>query len=187
MITTHLSGLLYLEVKTFKDDRGYFRETWRSSQLAEAVGWEVKFCQGNESWSAKPGVIRGLHFQTSPADQAKLVRVNAGAIFDVAVDFRLQSPTFGQWQGFELSAANGASLYIPAGFGHGFCTLNPDTVVSYLVTDYYAPTLEAGIRWDDPELAIDWPVPPEGPLVSLKDAALPLLSEISKNEFFMYT
>lgn len=184
MNTNPSQKLILIETKTFGDDRGYFRETWRSSLLSEMAGKEVKFCQGNESLNVRAGVVRGLHFQLFPAAQAKLVRVNYGAVYDVALDLRVKSPTFGKWQGFELSADNGTSLYIPEGFAHGFCTLEDNTVLSYQVTAYYAPELESGIRWDDPDLAIDWPLPPGGALISPKDAIFPLLSETDKKKLF---
>ena len=146
------------------------------------MGRAIKFVQGNESISLKPGVVRGLHFQKSPFAQAKLVRVNWGAIYDVAVDMRHESPTFGKWWGFELSAESGNSLFIDEGFAHGFCTLAENTVVSYQVTKYYAPDYDAGVKWDDPKLNIKWPLPSEGALVSPKDDALPYLSALTPEE-----
>lgn len=173
-----IEGLQLLGTKTFADHRGYFRETYHQARLERELGRRVEFVQDNESLSLRAGVVRGLHFQRKPHVQAKLVRVTHGAIFDVAVDLRPGSPTFGQWRGFELSAANGAGLFVPEGFAHGFCTLEDDTVVAYKVSDFYAPECDAGLRWNDPEVAVAWPLPAGGAILSDKDAALPLLSEL---------
>ena len=179
-------GLIHLEGHTLTDTRGYFRETWRESRLADVLGRKIKFIQGNESLSLKAGVIRGFHFQKSPFPQAKLVRVNWGAIYDVAVDLRYESPTFGQWWGFELSAENGNSLFIGEGFAHGFCTLLENTVVSYQVTNYYAPECDAGIKWNDPKLNINWLLPPGGAIISSKDETLPCLSDLTPEELKLF-
>ena len=135
------------------------------------------FVQDNHSLSVAVGTVRGLHFQEPPHAQAKLVRCGQGAIFDVAVDIRIGSPTYGRWLGYELSAENGAQLYIPAGFAHGFVTLKPDSEIIYKCSDYYASGSEGSLRWDDPEIGIDWPLANE-PILSDKDAQAPLLSEL---------
>lgn len=155
----------------FGDNRGYFVETYSAPVFAEA-GITATFVQDNQSLSAKAGTLRGLHFQSPPMAQAKLVRVLAGSVFDVVVDIRTGSPTYGQWCSATLTAEGGEQLFIPRGFAHGFCTLEPDTVFSYKVDNVYAVASEGGIAWDDPALAIPWP---EGltPVVSEKDRTLP--------------
>lgn len=166
-----LNGLVVIEGKTFKDDRGYFRETFRVSGLEALIGRPCEFVQDNESCSRK-GVLRGLHFQRPPHAQAKLVRVVHGRIFDVAVDLRSDSTTFGRWVGYELNAENGRQLFIPEGFAHGFLALEDGTVVCYKASDYYAPECEGGIRWDDPDVGVEWPIG-DKPIVSGRDAVLP--------------
>lgn len=157
-----------MEPKTFTDERGFFRETFRAADC------ESVFVQDNESFS-KTGVLRGLHFQRPPHAQAKLVRVPWGRVFDVTLDLRENSATYGRWAGYELSAANGRQLFIPEGFAHGFVALE-DSVLSYKVSDYYAPDCEAGVKWDDLDIAVDWPC--REVTVSAKDAALPCLAEL---------
>ena len=165
-----------LETRRFEDERGWFCESYSARNLAEA-GVDTVFLQDNHSYSQAAGTVRGLHFQLPPHDQAKLVRCTRGAVFDVAVDIRQGSPTFGRWVGVELSAANGRQLFVPAGFAHGFATLQPDTELQYKVDRYYAPQHDAGIRWDDPDLAIDWHLPMGvTPTLSRKDAVLPALA-----------
>lgn len=159
----------------FADERGFFSETWHDGRLA-ALGFSQHFVQDNHSLSIKPGTIRGLHCQLAPRLQGKLVRVIRGAIWDVAVDIRRGSPSYGQHVAAVLSAENWQQLWIPGGFLHGFCTLEPRSEVVYKVTAAYDREAERGVRWDDPDLAIPWPVPPEQPLLSEKDLALPLLS-----------
>lgn len=154
------------------DARGWFSETYRHDRWT-AWGIPDVFVQDNHSMSAPAGVIRGLHFQAPPHAQAKLVRCIAGRIWDVAVDIRRGSPTYGEWVAAELSTANGHQLYLPAGFAHGFVTLEPDTEVVYKVTDFYAPETDGGLKWDDPDLALPWPLPATGAVVSDKDAKLP--------------
>ena len=158
--------------KSFADSRGVFCETYNRKRFFEH-GITLEFVQDNQSTSAEAGTIRGLHFQSSPAAQHKLVRVIRGSIFDVAVDLRRSSPTYGQWVAEKLSAVDGRQLLVPVGFAHGFCTLEPDTHVLYKVTDYYAPANDHGIAWDDPDLAIDWPVLPGKAVLSDKDTRHP--------------
>lgn len=172
-----ISGLLEITPLRHGDERGYFAEVFRQLDFEQYAGPTV-FVQENESLSAKIGTIRGLHFQTDPAAQGKLVRCTAGAIFDVAVDLRTGSPTYGQWTAVELSPAKGNLFWIPAGFAHGFCTLEPDTVVNYKVTSYYAPECDKGLRWDDSVVGIDWPSVADLDTLSAKDRIQPLLAEL---------
>lgn len=172
VIETRLSGVLRIVPRRFADSRGVFSETWNAREL-RAAGASVDFVQDNQSFSAEAGTVRGLHFQTPPAAQAKLVRVAQGAVLDVAVDIRRGSPTYGRWVAEELSAENGAQLLIPAGFLHGFVTLQPETTVLYKVDAHYAPTCEGAVRFDDPDLAIDWGIDPARAILSEKDAAAP--------------
>ena len=158
--------------RRFGDDRGWFTETWSRRTL------DIGFCQDNMSLSAEVGTIRGLHFQKPPHAQAKLVMVLQGRILDVAVDIRRASRTFGQHVAVELSAAAGNQLFIPRGFAHGFCTLEPGTQVMYKVDDFYAPETDAGIFWADPDLAINWPVRVDQAHLSPKDLGLPRLKDI---------
>ena len=167
--------VLLISRPRFEDDRGWFSETYQRAKFAEA-GVDDDFCQDNHSLSRPAGTIRGLHFQAPPHAQAKLVRCVRGSIWDVAVDIRKGSPTFAQWQAAELSAANGDQLYVPTGFAHGFVTLEPDTEVMYKASHIYVPECDTGIRWDCPTIAIEWPLPPEGPVLSDKDRTLPLLA-----------
>jgi dTDP-4-dehydrorhamnose 3,5-epimerase len=162
--------------KRFGDARGFFAETYRRDRFAEH-GIDCDFLQDNHSRSATPGTIRGLHFQTPPHAQAKYVVCIRGAIFDVAVDIRRSSPTFGQWVSAVLTAENGEGLLVPRGFAHAFCTLEPDTEVTYKVDAYYAPQNDAGLRWDDPDVAITWPLDGREPTLSGKDAVLPFLRD----------
>ena len=173
---TTLAGVKEIRPARFGDSRGFFSETWNREAMAGA-GLRFDFVQDNHSMSADRGVVRGLHFQIPPAAQDKLVRVSRGAIFDVAVDLRQKSPTFGHWVGIVLSAAEWNQLLIPAGFAHGFKTLEENCEVQYKVTAAYAPELERSIRWDDPAIGIDWPAV-GGPILSEKDAAAPLLADI---------
>jgi dTDP-4-dehydrorhamnose 3,5-epimerase len=166
-----LEGLVVVEPRRFGDARGFFMETYRESEF-RAGGIDVSFCQDNHSRSST-GVLRGLHYQIGPKAQGKLVRVLSGAIWDVAVDIRTDSPTYRSWWGLELSADNALMLYLPPGFAHGFLTLSGEAQVAYKCSAEYDKASEAGIRWDDPSLAIDWPS--RKVLVSEKDAALPLL------------
>ncbi|MBM1222828.1 dTDP-4-dehydrorhamnose 3,5-epimerase [Ponticoccus sp. SC2-23] len=156
------------------DHRGFFAETY-SQRAYAAWGIDASFVQDNHSVSAAVGTVRGLHFQAPPAAQAKLVRCGRGAIFDVAVDIRRGSPTYGRWAGYTLSAESGAQLYIPVGFAHGFATLELDSEIIYKCSDYYAPETEGALRWDDPDIGIKWPLT-SAPVLSGKDAAAPLLA-----------
>lgn len=164
--------------KRFADPRGWFTESWNNDRFA-AAGVSADFVQDNHSYSAKTGTLRGLHFQTPPFAQAKLVRCLRGRVFDVAVDLRRESPTYKQWVGVELTAKLGNQLFIPAGYGHGFLTLEPDSEIAYKVDNYYNPEADGGIIWDDQEIGIDWPFGETEPLLSAKDVALPTLMQIS--------
>lgn len=175
--TTAIEGVLIFEPKQFGDARGFFMESFNQRLFNAAVGSPVQFVQDNHSRSAK-GVLRGLHFQNAPHAQGKLVRVTAGAVFDVAVDIRRDSPTYGRWVGVELSADNHRQLWIPAGLAHGFLVVSDSADFLYKTTDYYAPTAEGAVRWDDPDLAIAWPDVGMTPQLSGKDAAAPLLREL---------
>ena len=171
-----LPELLELVPDRFRDERGFFSEVWNQARFAEA-GIAAGFVQDNVSFSRTKGVIRGLHFQAPPAAQAKLVRVSRGAVFDVGVDIRRSSPTFGRWAGLVLSAEKWNQLYIPEGFAHGFITLEDNTEVSYKVGGAYSPEHERSIRWDDPAIGIEWPIT-VAPTLSPKDEAAPLLADI---------
>lgn len=163
-----------IKTRRFGDDRGWFSETYRQDRFAE-LGVPDLFVQDNHSYSRHVGTLRGIHFQAPPHAQAKLVRCVRGRIIDYAVDLRAGSPTYGRHVAAELSADNGDQLYIPVGFGHAFVTLEPDSEVSYKVSDVYAPETDGGIAWNCPVLAIDWPLPATGPTLSDKDLALPPL------------
>ncbi len=171
-----IDGPLLIVPSRIADARGTFSETFRAD-LFEAAGGQANFVQDNHSYSRLRGTIRGLHFQRAPRAQGKLVRVIRGAVFDVAVDVRRGSPTFGKHEALELSAQNGRQLWIPPGFLHGFCTLEDDVEVVYKVTDYYSPAHDAGVRWNDPRLNIDWPVSSEEVSLSEKDRIAPLLDQ----------
>jgi dTDP-4-dehydrorhamnose 3,5-epimerase len=172
---TKLPGVLLLEPRRFGDDRGFFSESWNRKTLSEH-GIEIDFVQDNHSVSAAADTVRGLHFQSPPHAQAKLVRCGRGRLFDVAVDIRKGSPTFGHWVGYELSFDNGLQLLIPQGFLHGFVTREPDTEIIYKCSDYYAPECDGAVRFDDPDLAIDWGLGGT-PVLSEKDANAPLMAE----------
>ena len=169
-------GVLELRSQVFEDSRGSFSETFSRRTMA-GFGIDLEFCQDNESFSSSSGTVRGLHLQVEPHAQGKLVRVVHGAIVDVAVDIRPDSPTFGQHTSVELKAGDNRALWIPAGFAHGFCTLADETVVSYKATDFYAPGCERSIRFDDPDLGIDWPVDSADAVLSDKDAVAPSFAE----------
>lgn len=172
-----ISGLYSLKPIRHEDDRGYFVETYNEEALRGAQ-IECRFVQDNQVYSRHRGTIRGLHFQAPPSAQAKLVRVLQGAIYDVAVDIRCGSPSFGRWLGKTLSAESSEQFYISAGFAHAYCTLEPETIVAYKVDGYYSKESEGGIRWDDPDLAIDWPVAETAVSISEKDRYLPRLRDL---------
>lgn len=173
----NMAGLKLLIPRHIGDDRGYFAETFRADLFAAHVG-EQAFVQDNESLSVENGTIRGLHFQSHPHAQGKLVRCTAGALFDVVVDIRRGSPTFGQWTAETLTPDNGKQLWIPAGFAHGFCCIEPNTVICYKVTDYYDAACDRGLRWDDPAIGIDWPDVANADTLSPKDRQQPLLADL---------
>lgn len=174
ILPTKIPDVIIVEPKVFGDDRGFFYESFNARQFAEETGVNAEFVQDNHSKSAK-GVLRGLHYQIQQP-QGKLVRVVAGEVFDVAVDIRKQSPTFGQWVGVTLSADNKRQLWIPRGFAHGFLVTSEYAEFLYKTTDYYAPEFERSLLWNDPSIGIDWPIDGE-PLLSTKDKAAKLLSE----------
>lgn len=173
---TRLEGVLEIVPARFGDARGFFSETYNAARLAES-GIDLIFVQDNHSLSARRGVLRGLHYQLAPRAQDKLVRVVRGAVFDVAVDIRRGSPTFAQWVGVELSAEKWNQLLVPKGFAHGFVTLTENTEVVYKVTDYYSPEQDRSIRYDDPDIAIDWPIALRDLQLSDKDRAAAWLAE----------
>ena len=173
---TEIQGLLVLEPKIFKDPRGYFYESFHQGQL-EQLGLKHNFIQDNQSRSVY-GVIRGLHFQKEPYAQAKLIRVSEGTILDVALDIRPGSPSYGEWFAIELSSDNFLQLLIPEGFAHGFSVLSKHATLQYKCTQYYHPESEAGIRYDDPDLQINWKVDPDKAIVSEKDRRLPFLKQL---------
>jgi len=175
--------VLLITPPKFGDSRGFFSETWSATKLA-AQDFNEHFVQDNHSLSAQPGTVRGLHCQVSPSVQGKLVRVVKGAIWDVAVDIRRGSPTYGKYVAAELTAENWAQLWIPGGFLHGFCTLEPDTEVIYKVTADYDRAAERAVIWNDPDLALPWPVKPEDVLLSDKDKILPRLADC--DDWFFY-
>lgn len=179
---TKLPEVLLIQPQVFGDDRGYFMETFQAKRYAEA-GIDQSFVQDNLSYSSK-GVLRGLHYQ-QPNAQGKLVQVLQGEVFDVAVDIRRGSPTFGQWVGERLDARDHRQLWVPPGFAHGFVTLSETALFAYKCTDYYAPDSERGIRWDDPDIDIHWPIEPVE--ISDKDAAASYLRDVSPNELPSYT
>jgi dTDP-4-dehydrorhamnose 3,5-epimerase len=173
-VSTKLDGVVLLEPQVHGDERGFMVETYRRDAWSE-LGIDAEFVQHNHSRSAK-GTLRGLHFQTEPG-QAKLVRCPRGRIFDVAVDLRRDSPTYGQWEGHVLDDESHRQLYVPVGFGHGFAVLSEVADVAYLLSSLYDPATESGIAWDDPDVAVEWPV--EEPLLSRRDQSAPKLAEIA--------
>ncbi|WP_183487117.1 dTDP-4-dehydrorhamnose 3,5-epimerase [Martelella radicis] len=167
-----LPGLMLLAPRRFGDERGFFSESWNRKTLSD-IGIEIDFVQDNHSLSSAVGTVRGLHFQAPPHAQAKLVRCGHGRLFDVVVDARKGSPTFGRWYGVELSFENGRQLLVPEGFLHGFMTLEPDTEIIYKCSDYYAPECDGAVRFDDPDIGIDWPLKDIEFTVSAKDREAP--------------
>jgi dTDP-4-dehydrorhamnose 3,5-epimerase len=172
---TALKGVFIIESNVFKDARGYFMEAWKDSEFKQNIG-SVDFIQDNESKSSK-NVLRGLHYQKGSYSQSKLVRVIKGRVLDVAVDLRKSSPTFGQHLMVELSEENKLQFFIPRGFAHGFLVLSDEAIFTYKVDNVYAPQAEAGIRWDDPELNIQWPIDPDEVITSEKDLRQPLFAD----------
>ena len=176
-----IAGPVLIEPRRFTDARGFFSEVWKASSHAE-IGITTSFVQDNHSLSRLKGTVRGLHFQRPPTAQGKLVRCTRGAIFDVAVDIRPGSPSFGTFVAVELSAENGLQLWIPRGFAHGLCTLTEDTEVLYKVDAPYDPATDSATRFDDPAIGIPWPVPPGEALLSDKDRAAPMLADAALPE-----
>jgi len=176
VVATQLLEVLILEPKVFGDERGFFLESYNRRAFNEAVGYEVDFVQDNHSRSTK-GVLRGLHYQLPPHAQGKLVRVTAGKVFDVAVDVRRASATFGKWVGMELSAENHRQLWIPEGFAHGFLVLSDSADFLYKTTNYYSPDSESAVCWNDVAVGIQWPEAGSSPRLSGKDATAPLLKD----------
>lgn len=175
VLPTDLPGVLVIEPQAFGDERGWFLEVWQEVRYGEA-GLPARFVQDNASWS-RHGVLRGLHFQ-HPRGQGKLIYVLVGEVFDVAVDVRADSPTFGQWTALTLSAENRKQLYIPPGFAHGFCVTGENALFAYKCTELYAPESERTVRWDDPHIGIAWPL--QAPLVSQKDSQGALLKDFPR-------
>ena len=182
-----MAGPLLITPHVFRDDRGFFFESWNQCRFDEAVGAATSFSQDNHSRSSR-GVLRGLHYQLEPEPQGKLVRCPVGSVFDVAVDLRRSSPSFGEWVGAELSGDNRQQLWVPVGFAHGFLTLSESAEVLYKASGFWSKTCERSLRWNDPEVAIAWPLGPLGiqePLLADKDAAAPTLSQaIAAGEVF---
>lgn len=176
VIETSIAGVKLLRPVRHGDERGFFSETYNARRMS-AAGLPTNWVQDNHSLSRQVGTIRGIHFQAAPAAQDKLVRVVHGSIFDVAVDLRSKSETFGQYVAAEISAENGLQFFVPKGFGHGFCTLEPNTEVIYKVTDFYSPNDDFGIAWNDPVLKIDWPPVCDPSTSSRRDTGFPSLSE----------
>jgi dTDP-4-dehydrorhamnose 3,5-epimerase len=178
IIQTKLSGVLLIEPDVYRDHRGFFMESYNHRKYS-SIKIEYTFVQDNSSFSTEAGVLRGLHYQLNPAAQTKLVSVITGAIYDVVVDIRANSPTFGQWEAFILSGDNNRQLLVPKGFAHGFCTLEANTLVQYKVDEYYSPEHDRGIYWNDPVLGITWPT--SNPLLSEKDKLNPLFKDAELN------
>jgi dTDP-4-dehydrorhamnose 3,5-epimerase len=172
-----IPGPLLIVPRVFRDSRGFFLETWSERDLT-ALGVAERFVQDNHSCSAAAGTVRGMHYQLPPCPQAKLVRVLRGAVLDVVVDLRPGSPAYGRHAAAELSAANAHQVYVPAGFAHGLCTLEPGTEVVYKASAYYDPELERGVAWDDPDLALPWPVAADRAVLSDKDRRQPRLRDM---------
>lgn len=177
--TFDIPGPLEIVPRKIEDERGYFSETFRASDFASHAG-NVAFVQDNQSLSVRAGTVRGLHFQISPAAQGKLVRCLAGALFDVAVDVRDGSPTFGRWLAVKLTPEANNQLWVPSGFAHGFCTLMHNSVVGYRVTDYYSPEHERGVAYDDPSIGIEWPSIADPGTLSARDRSLPTLASLQR-------
>lgn len=179
-----IDGVRLLHPKNLQDERGSFCETFRSSWFEDNEFSKLNFCQDNQSYSKRKGTLRGLHFQTGPSVQAKLVRCVRGAIFDVAVDLRTGSPTFGQYVSAQLSADNNVQILVPHGFAHAYLTLSPDTLVLYKTDNFYDQKREAAVLWNDPDIVINWPINIDQITLSKKDKTAPLLSELP--DYFIY-
>ena len=180
IIKTKLNDVLILEPKIFGDERGWFMESWTDRMLKDA-GIDISFVQDNHSFSAVKGTLRGLHYQLNPMCQAKLIRCTRGELWDVAVDIRKGSPQYGQWTGVHLSAENKRQVLVPRGFAHGFITLTDDVEVQYKADNYYAPECDGNIRWNDPDIGIEWPIEPV--ILSSKDVAAPFLKDRTELNF----
>lgn len=180
VISTNILGVLLIKPKVFEDHRGYFYESYSQHHFTKH-GLSFEFVQDNEAFSRQSGIVRGLHFQAPPMAQTKVVRVLRGAVFDVVVDLRRNSPTFGKWQGFTLSAENKMQLVVPKGMAHGYMTTAPNTVFFYKVDAFYSPAHDGGILWNDPDLGIKWPN--LEPILSDKDTRMPLLRDFSSPFF----
>ena len=178
ILQTEIPGAIVITPPRFGDDRGFFAETWNMRQLVKH-GITTEFVQDNQSISRVVGTVRGLHYQSPPHAQDKLVRCGRGRLLDIAVDIRKGSPTYGAWVGVELSAENGKQLLVPKGFLHGFVTLEPDTEILYKCSDYYAPECDGAIRFDDPDIGIDWGITSGQAVLSDKDAAAPFLKDFN--------
>jgi dTDP-4-dehydrorhamnose 3,5-epimerase len=174
-----IDGLVLICPRVHEDGRGYFYEAFRQDHFERDIARGVTFVQDNQSLSRQVGTVRGLHFQLEPRAQAKLVRVIRGAILDVAVDIRPASATFGQHVAVTLSAGDMAQLYVPAGFAHGFCTIEPDTEIHYKTSDFYSPEHDRGLAWNDPDLGIAWPVGPKDATLSNRDRTNPRLADLA--------
>ena len=172
-----IAGPLEITPRKIEDERGYFSEIFRLDSFIDHAG-SVEFVQDNQSLSVRAGTIRGIHFQSPPAAQGKLVRCLAGRLVDIAVDLRADSPTHGRWISSVLSPEQNNQLWVPVGFGHGFCTLEPNTVISYRVTSYYSPENDKGVAWDDPDIAIEWPEIADPDTLSAKDREQPRLANL---------
>ncbi|MDQ3144940.1 MAG: dTDP-4-dehydrorhamnose 3,5-epimerase [Pseudomonadota bacterium] len=178
--TFDLGGPIEVVPRKIEDERGYFSEVFREAAFSEHAG-PAQFVQDNQSLSVRAGTIRGIHFQSYPAAQGKLVRCLAGKVFDVAVDLRRDSPSYGRWIAVTLTPEANNQLWIPVGFGHGFCTLEPDSVISYRVTSYYSPENDKGVAWDDPDIAVEWPEVANPGTLSAKDRGQPSLAELPRH------
>jgi len=175
--TFDLEGPFEIKPRKIEDDRGYFSEIFRMNIFAERVP-TVQFVQDNQSLSVRPGTVRGIHFQTEPFAQGKLVRCLAGSVLDVAVDLRSGSSTYGQWVAVTLTPEEANQLWVPAGFGHAFCTLEPNSVIHYRVTNYYSAEHDKGVAWDDPDIGVDWPSISDPETLSAKDRNQPALVDL---------
>ena len=178
VIHTSIPGVVIIEPKVFGDDRGYFFESFNARDFSDATGLDVAFVQDNESKS-RYGVLRGMHFQSPPYTQSKLVRVVRGKVLDVVVDIRIDSPTFGKWVGCELSEENHRQFFAPKGMAHGFCVLSDEAVFQYKCDDFYHPEAEGGIMWNDPDIGIQWPISTAEVSLSERDKRHPLLKDFS--------